>query len=98
NVATHFIYPTIPGFEQAGGLAGPKVDYNEHPEGSMAVAEKYIKLAGYPSGKYTGGQTITIVGSSSPPAKEDAEIVNQTLKNLGFSTRFTLLEAATMYA
>ena len=98
NVATHFIYPTIPGFEQAGGLAGPKVDYNEHPEGDMAVAEKYMKLAGYPSGKYTGTKTVEIVGASSPPEKEDAEIVNQTLKSLGFKTKFTLVEVATMYA
>jgi peptide/nickel transport system substrate-binding protein len=98
NVATHFIYPTIPGFEQAGGLAGPKVDYNEHPEGSMALAEKYMKLAGYPSGKYTGTKTVQVVGASNTPEKEDAEIVNQTLKNLGFSTKLTLVEIATMYA
>ncbi len=89
---THFIYPEIPGFEQAGGLTGPKVDYNEHPEGDMAVAEKYMKLAGYPSGKYTGGKTIQIVGSKGNPAEQDAEIVNQTLKNLGFKTKFTLVE------
>jgi peptide/nickel transport system substrate-binding protein len=98
NVATHFIYPTIAGFEQAGGLAGPKVDYNEHPEGDLAVAEKYIKLAGYPSGKYTGTEQVQIVGASSPPEKEDAEIVNQTLKNLGFNTKLTLVEISTMYA
>ena len=98
NVATHFIYPTIPGFEQAGGLTGPKVDYNEHPEGDMAVAEKYIKLAGYTSGKYTGGVAVTIVGARGNPAEQDAEIVDQTLKNLGFTTKFTLLEEATMFA
>ena len=98
NVATHFIYPTISGFEQAGGLAGPKVDYNEHPEGDMAVAEKYIKLAGYPSGKYTSSKQVQVVGASSPPEKEDAEIVNQTLKNLGFNTKLTLVEVSTMYA
>jgi peptide/nickel transport system substrate-binding protein len=98
TVATHFIYPTIPGFEQAGGVTGLKVDYNEHPEGDMAVAEKYIKLAGYPSGKYTGTKTVQVVGASSPPEKEDAEIVNQTLKNLGFNTKITLVEISTMYA
>jgi peptide/nickel transport system substrate-binding protein len=98
NVATHFIYPGIPGFEQAGGLTGPKVDYNEHPEGDMALAEKYIRLAGYPSGKYTGGKPIRIVGAKGNPAEQDAEIVNQTLRNLGFTTRFTLVETATMYA
>jgi len=98
DVATHFIYPTIPGFTQAGGLPGPKLDYNEHPEGDAAIAEKYIKLAGYTSGKYTGGKTLQVVGSSSPPAKEDAEIVNQTLKNLGFKTRFNLVDSSAMYA
>lgn len=101
NVATHFIYPTINGFEQAGGLkgpTGPQFDFNEHPEGDMAIAEKYMKLAGYPSGKYTGGETVTVVGSKGSPGEQDAEIVNETLKNLGFTTKFTLLEASTMYA
>jgi peptide/nickel transport system substrate-binding protein len=97
NVATHFIYPGIPGYEQAGGATGPKVDYNEHPEGDIAVAEKYIKLAGYPSGKYTGGEVVTIVGAKGSPAEQDAEIVNSTLKKLGFTTKFTLDEDATMY-
>jgi peptide/nickel transport system substrate-binding protein len=100
TVATHFIYPTIPGFEQAGGLTGPKgaqFDFDEHPEGDMQIAEKYMKLAGYPSGKYTGGKTITVVGSDSPPMKEDAEITNETLKTLGFKTDFSLVETSTMY-
>ena len=99
TVASHFIYPTIPGFEQAGSLTGPKgLDYNEHPEGDMTIAEKYMKLAGYSSGKYTGSSTIQVVGASSPPEKEDAEIVNQALKSLGFNTKLTLVELATMYA
>jgi peptide/nickel transport system substrate-binding protein len=98
NVMTHFIYPTIPGFEQAGGVAGPKVDYNEHLEGDPAIAEKYIKLAGYPSGKYTGGKTIQVVGAKGNPTEQDAEIVNQTLKNMGFTTKFTAVETSTMYA
>jgi peptide/nickel transport system substrate-binding protein len=98
DVMTHFIYPTIPGFEEAGGLTGPKFDFNEHPEGDKAVAEKYMKLAGFPSGKYTGGETLSIVGAKGNPAEQDAEIVNQTLKNLGFNTKFTLVETATMYA
>ncbi len=98
DVATHFLYPGVPGFEQSGGLTGPKFDFNEHPEGSMQVAEKYMKLAGYPSGRYTGTETVSIVGSKGNPAEQDAEIVNNTLKNLGFRTKFTLVEAATMYA
>jgi peptide/nickel transport system substrate-binding protein len=101
TVATHFIYPTISGFEQAGGTKGPQgpqFDFNADPEGNMKVAEKYIKLAGYPSGKYTGHETVTIVGSTGNPQEPDAEIVQQTLKSLGFPVKFTLVEASTMYA
>jgi peptide/nickel transport system substrate-binding protein len=98
TVATHFIYPGTPGFEQAGGVAGPKFDYNEHPEGDRAVSEKYMKLAGYPSGKYTGGKTITVVGATGSPLEQEAEIVDQTLKNIGFTTKLTLVSASTMFA
>ncbi|MHB8531437.1 MAG: ABC transporter substrate-binding protein [Solirubrobacteraceae bacterium] len=105
NVMTHFLYPSsdpkwneVIGFNAAGGLAGPKFDFNEHPEGNAKIAEKYMKLAGYPSGKYTGGESITVVGAKGSPAEQDAEIVNQTLKNLGFTTKFTLVETSTMYA
>jgi peptide/nickel transport system substrate-binding protein len=98
NVMTHFIFPEIPGFEQAGGLAGPKVDYNVYPTGNMQVAAKYLRLAGYPSGKYTGGKTIQVVGATGNPEAQDAEIVNQTLKNLGFTTHFSLVDKSVMYS
>jgi peptide/nickel transport system substrate-binding protein len=98
NVMTHFIYPEIPGFEQAGGLAGPRVDYNDHPEGNTQVAAKYLRLAGYPSGKYTGSATLQIVGSTGSPNSEDAEIANQTLKNLGFKTKLSLVDQSVMYS
>jgi peptide/nickel transport system substrate-binding protein len=98
NVMTHFLYPEIPGFEQAGGLTGPKVDYNEHPQGDTAVAEKYMRLAGYPSGKYTGSATLQVVGSTGSPNSNDAEIVNQTLKNLGFKTKLSLVDQSVMYS
>jgi peptide/nickel transport system substrate-binding protein len=98
NVQTHFIYPEIPGFEEAGGLTGPKVDYNEHPQGDLAVAEKYMKLAGYPSGKYTGSQTLQVVGSTGNPASEDAQIANEALKKLGFKTKLNLVDQSVMYS
>ncbi len=98
DVMTHFLYPEIPGFEEAGGLQGPKVDYNEHPEGDAAVAEKYMKLAGYPSGKYTGGKTLQIVGATGEPDPQEAEIVNNTLKSLGFTTKLSLVDESVMYS
>jgi peptide/nickel transport system substrate-binding protein len=98
NVMTHFIYPEIPGFEAAGGLKGPQADYNAYPQGNPALAAKYMKLAGYASGKYTGSKTLQVVGSTGSPSAEDAEIVNQTLKNLGFKTRFNLVDSSVMYS
>ena len=98
DLMTHFLWNGISGFEEAGGFPGPKVDYNEHPTGDMAVAEKYMKLAGFPSGKYTGSQTLQVVGDSSAPANNVAEAVNQTLRNLGFKTKLNLVEHTVMYS
>jgi peptide/nickel transport system substrate-binding protein len=98
DLMTHFLWQGVPGFEEAGGVEGPKVDYNEHPAGDMQVAEKYMKLAGYPSGKYTGSETLQVVGDSSAPANNVAEAVNQTLKNLGFKTKLNLVEHTVMYS
>ena len=99
NVATHFIYPTITGFEQAGGLkAGLKVDYNEHPEGDMAVAEKYIKLAGYPSGKYTGAETMQIVGSRQSGRRGRGNRQPDAGRASASTMKFTLVEPSTMYS
>jgi peptide/nickel transport system substrate-binding protein len=98
DVMTHYLWNGISGFQEAGGYPGPKVDYNEHPQGDMAVAEKYMKLAGYPSGKYTGSKTLEIVGDSSAPANNVAEAVNATLKQLGFKTHLNLVEHTVMYS
>ena len=48
--------------------------------GNMAVAEKYMKAAGYPSGKYTGSATVTIVGSNSDPGPQEMQIVQNGLQ------------------
>jgi peptide/nickel transport system substrate-binding protein len=98
DLMTHFLWNGIAGFEEAGGYAGPKFDYNEHGEGDMQVAEKYMKLAGYPSGKYTGSETLQVVGDSSAPANNVAEAVNSTLQKLGFKTKLNLVEHTVMYS
>ena len=35
---THFIYPGLAGLRTGGRGPGPQFDYNEHPEGDVAVA------------------------------------------------------------
>ncbi len=98
QLGTHFIYPGSAGYAQAGGDHGPNVDYNNYPSGNPAVAAKYMKLAGFPSGKYTGSTVIKVVGSTGDPADKDAAIVNNALQGLGFKTNFTLVDQSVMYS
>ncbi|HET7049774.1 MAG TPA: ABC transporter substrate-binding protein [Solirubrobacteraceae bacterium] len=98
QVATHFIYPEVPGYAQAGGAAGFGQDYVSHPTGDMAVATKYMKLAGYPSGKYTGSANVLIVGSNSDPGPQEMQIVQNGLQALGFKTTIKAVPQQTMYS
>ena len=98
QVATHFIYPEVPGYAQSGGAAGFGQDYISHPTGDMAVAEKYMKLAGYPSGKYTGNANVLIVGSNSDPGPQEMQIVQNGLQALGFKTTIKAVPQQTMYS
>jgi peptide/nickel transport system substrate-binding protein len=98
QVATHFIYPEVPGYSQAGGADGFKQDYISHPTGDMAVAEKYMKAAGYPSGKYTGNANVLIVGSNSDPGPQEMQIVQNGLQALGFKTTIKAVPQQTMYS
>jgi peptide/nickel transport system substrate-binding protein len=94
---THFIYPGVSGFAQAGGYAGPQVDYNRNVNGNMAVATKYMKLAGYPSGKYTGHGTVQMVSANSGAIPATTQIVDSALTALGFHTRATNVDQTVMY-
>ncbi|HEY1507874.1 MAG TPA: ABC transporter substrate-binding protein [Solirubrobacteraceae bacterium] len=97
-VATHFIYPEVPGYQQAGGAAGFNQDFISHPAGDMTVAEKYMKAAGYPSGKYTGNASVLIVGSNSDPGPQEMQIVQNGLNALGFKTTIKAVPQQTMYS
>ena len=97
DVATHFLYPGVSGFEEAGGLEGPGVDFLADPSGDPEVARRYMAAAGYPDGRYTGGETITVVGDSGDPSDKDAELVDEALRSLGFRTRLLLVDANTMF-
>jgi peptide/nickel transport system substrate-binding protein len=98
QVATHFIYPEVPGFQQAGGFAGFGQDFISHPTGDMAVACKYMRLAGYSNCKYTGSTNVLIVGANSPPGPQEMQIVQNGLSALGFKTTIKAVPQQTMYS
>jgi peptide/nickel transport system substrate-binding protein len=98
TVATHYIYPEVPGYAESGGAKGFNEDYIASPTGNMAVAQKYMKLAGYPSGKYTGSAAVTIVGSNADPGPQEMQIVQSGLTALGFKTSIKAVPQQTMYS
>lgn len=97
DIASHFLYPGVIGFEQAGGLNGTGADFLAHPQGDSALAARYMKAAGYPSGRHTGGQAVQIVGLAGAPDSDDAQIFQQALQDLGFKTSLKLVDSSVMY-
>jgi peptide/nickel transport system substrate-binding protein len=98
QVATHFIYPEVVGFQQSGGFKGFGEDFVSHPTGDHAVACKYMKLAGYPNCKYTGSAQVTIVGANADPGPQEMQIVQNGLTSLGFKTSIKAVPQQTMYS
>jgi peptide/nickel transport system substrate-binding protein len=97
DIASHFISPDVPSFEEAGGQAGFGFDWLKSPGGDAAVAAAYMKKAGFASGKYSG-PPIQAVGDNSSPAKEDAQVVQDGLQKLGFQVNMRLVDHADVIA
>jgi len=97
DIATHFLPPGIPGFEQAGGLKGPPLDFLANPRGDMTVATNYMKKAGYPSGKYTGTDNLLLVTSNADPGKSQAQVAQAQLEKLGLKVTLRTVPQDSMY-
>jgi len=94
---THFLPPGMPGFEEAGGEKGPGFDFLANPQGDMAVAEKYMKAAGYSSGKYNGSDELLMVTANVDPGKAQAEVAKAQLEKLGFKIRLRTVPQDAVY-
>jgi peptide/nickel transport system substrate-binding protein len=97
DLATHFIPPGIEGFAQAGAAKGPAFDFLRNPNGDMNLATQYMKKAGYPSGRYTGHDTFTMVTENVDPGKSQATVAQAQLAKLGFKVQIRAVSQATMY-
>jgi peptide/nickel transport system substrate-binding protein len=94
---THFIPPGIGGFDEAGGKKGPGFDFLANPKGDIAVATKYMKAAGFPSGKYTGTSELLMVTANVDPGKAQAEVAKAQLEKLGFKIRLRTVPQDAVY-
>ena len=96
-VATHYLPPDFPGFEEGGGLEGPDLDFVANPDGDPELAAEYMKKAGYESGKCEGDCKIVMVGDDSPPGSDTAEVVKSQLEELGFDVDLQKVTHDIMY-
>ncbi len=97
-VATHYLPPDFPGFEEAGGLEGTGLDYLANPDGDPDVSAEYFKKAGMESGKCEGADCeITMVGDDSPPGSDTAEVFRSQLEEMGFDVNFQKVTHDIMY-
>jgi peptide/nickel transport system substrate-binding protein len=97
DIPTHFLPPGIPGFEEAGGMAGPGFDFLKNPRGDMALATEYMKKAGYPSGKYTGSDKLLLIAANADPGKAQAQVAKAQLEKLGFKIQFRTVPQDAVY-
>ena len=95
ELATHFVGPTIPGFDEAGGKAGSGADFMSKPGGDLALAQEYMRKAGFANGRYQG-EPLLMVGDDESPAKETGEAVQAQLQKLGFELRYRQVPHNTM--
>jgi len=87
--AWSFIPPDFPGYEESGGGTPPKeFDYAQKITGDLALAQEYMKKAGFPSGKYTGSAVPLEVGvSGTGTGAKAAEITQAMLGKLGIKVK-----------
>lgn len=89
-IATHFLPPKMAGFAEAGGQAGPRLDFVENPRGDAALAARYMRQAGFRSRRWHG-RRLLVVASGDPPTARVAQVVQRALEPLGIKTRLLLL-------
>jgi peptide/nickel transport system substrate-binding protein len=95
DIATHFIPPGIPGFDEAGGYDS-KFDFLRKPGGDKALAARYFRKAGFERGRYEGDKRLLMVGVTGEPGAKTSEVARDLFQKLGFKVNFRLASPETM--
>lgn len=97
-IAWGYLPPGFPGSRESGGARPPaRLDFLQHPSGDLSLARRYMRRAGYRSGRYTGRRSILMVGTSADPGRSVAEDVARQFRRLGFHVRLRLVTQDRLY-
>jgi peptide/nickel transport system substrate-binding protein len=96
-IATHFIPPSIAGFEEAGGEKGPDLDFIQDPNGNPELAAKYMRKAGFSSGKFEGDEPLLMIGENAGVDKQVSSVVRDIFAKMGFKVDLRELSSDTAY-
>ena len=97
DIPTHWIPPGQPGFEEAGGAEGPGVDFMASETGDLELAKEYMRKAGYESGMYDGGKTLTGVSDNATQQKNVSQVAVAQFEKLGFEVEMRYVARDSMY-
>jgi peptide/nickel transport system substrate-binding protein len=103
DIATGWIPPGIPGFEESGGLKqNTDLDFLANPKGDPTVAKKYMDAAAaegvaITGGKYTGSEKLLTIATNADPGKKTAEVFQNQIEQLGFKLNFRNVPQDTLY-
>ena len=98
-IAQHYIPPGTPGYEESGGEEGfADLDFMRKPEGDMELAARYMRAAGYESGRYEGKAKVLAIGHAGDPDAQVAAIAQQQLERLGFDVQLRRLAPDTAFS
>lgn len=97
-LATHFIPPGVPGFEEAGGEEGPELDFLAEPRGNPDLAAEYMRRAGYPSGRYEGDRELLMVTDTTGVGRRTGEVVRRAFAAVGIEVKSRAVARDVMYS
>jgi len=97
DIPTHWIPPGQPGFEEAGGDEGPGVDFMANETGDLELAKEYMRKAGYESGMYDGGTTLSGVSDNATQQKNVSQVIVAQFEKLGFEVEMRYVARDSMY-
>ncbi len=97
QIPTHFIPPGLLGFEEAGGEAGPGVDFLQEEAGNPELMADYFRRAGFESGRYEGDEQVLVVGENAGVDAASAEVAAGQLRDMGFDVQLRQVTGDAMY-